>query len=82
MSLQEIHNKRFIEVLTKGYDKIWTVESLLNRINFLLPSNIEMSERQLIFLINKQSYFYVFKCSLHHSKESKTYYIFKRYLPR
>ena len=78
MPLNEIHYKRFIETLTKDYDKIWTIEMLLNKINFLLPSNIEMTETSLRVLIYKQHHFKIFKCKV----SNKTYYIFKRNLPR
>jgi len=82
MPLKEIHYQRFIEVLNIEYSKLWTIEKLLERINFLLPSNIIMNEGQLVKLIIKQHHFRVFKCRAQQQKESKTYYIFRRGLPR
>ncbi len=77
MPLKEIHYKRFIEVVKNGYDKIWTIDELLKRINRLLPSNIVMTERSLSNLIITQQQFKVFRCKSH----GKIYYNFRRYLP-
>jgi len=86
MPIKEIHHQRFIEIVEKIYNKVWTINSLLNKINFLLPSNIEMNKDSLRLLISKQQHFRVFKYGTQQRKgtkrKHKTYYIFKRYLPR
>ena len=79
MPLKEIHYQRFIQVIGKEYNIVWTIDSLLKKINFLLPSNIMMNRYQLRMLIYKQHPFRVFKCR---EKNQKTHYIFKRNLPR
>ena len=88
MSLKEIHHQRFIQSITEEYQykKIWTIESLKEKINFLLPSNILMTENSLSKLIQKQNHFKVFRCLAYYQKgtkrSNKTYYIFRRNLPR
>lgn len=82
MSLKEIHYKRFIEVVEKLYSKVWTVDKLLEKINYMMPSNTEINKENLIKLITKQQYFKVFRCKSYQERKHKTYYIFRRYLPR
>ena len=78
--LGEIHYKRFYEVVKAGKDKIWTIKTLLEKINRMIPSNLELTETGLRALISNQYKFYAFKYARCYNGKTTTYYIFERYL--
>ncbi len=78
--IEEIHYKRFYKVVEEK-NKVWSVKTLLERINRMMPSNIELSENGLRALISHQYIYHTFKCPHTHNGKTTTYYIFRKCLP-
>lgn len=78
---EDIHLKRFFEVIEERKNKIWTIKELLERINIMMPSNIELSEPKLVNMILAQTRYRVFRNVSSVGGKKKTYYIFRMCVP-
>lgn len=67
-----IQKQRFFKVIKEN--KIWSTDSLLKKINLLLPSNLEINVKQLFHIIAKQITYRVFRCRYN----NRMHYIFKK----
>lgn len=78
---KELQYRRFIEIVeSENNNKIWNIDELLKRVNFLLTSNLEISKEDLQMLITRQRKFKIFR---YHSRiGNTTYYIFRKTLPK
>lgn len=79
--LEKIHYERFYKVAGEVRNKIWTVTTILEKINKLLPSNLELSETGLRALIGKQHRFKVFRYINCKQGKKTMHYIFRKCLP-
>jgi len=77
--LEEIQYNRFYEVVKEN--KIWNINKLLERINRMIPSNLELTENALRALISHQYIYHTFKCRHQYKGKTTTYYIFRKCLP-
>ncbi len=78
--IYEMHYIRFYEVVEEK-SRIWTVKKLLERINKMMVSNLELTENGLRVLIRKQQKFHIFRCVSSKLGKATTYYVFRKCLP-
>ncbi len=79
--LKEIQYNRFREVVESPKNKVWTINELLERINKMTPSNLELTKNGFRTLISNQFKFKVFRCRYIEKGKTTTYYIFRKCLP-
>ncbi len=81
LTKKEMQQVRFCEIVESRDNKIWCIDTLLERINFMLPSKVVLTKHSLVNLISNQQKFKIFKYLKQKETGGKTYYIFKKTLP-
>lgn len=81
MTKKEIHYKYFFKLLEENNkNRVWSLQEITDRINKLLPTNLEVTRINVAKIIRYQTRYMVFKTIVEDKRTQERYYIFRKRL--